>query len=122
MWRKLKYILADDRWFWFLCTVCLLIIAFWLGRISVQIEAVRTQTPVQSVTQIQRSHRSPFTVTGTNAPLVAARSGARYYSKECSGAARIAKENRLYFTTVDHVRAAGYTPAARCDFAEDLLR
>ena len=48
------------------------------------------------------------------ATVVGSQNGARYYRLDCSGVGRINEENLLYFPSVDHARAAGYTPASGC--------
>lgn len=56
-------------------------------------------------------------VTGSIAPggqFVASKSGAKYHFPWCSGAQRISEANKIWFTSVEEARKAGYTPASNC--------
>ena len=46
--------------------------------------------------------------------FLASISGTKYYLPECSGAARIKEENRIWFDTREDAEKAGYEPAANC--------
>ncbi len=46
--------------------------------------------------------------------VVASKNGAKYHLPWCSGAARIAEENRVWFASAAEARRAGYEPAANC--------
>lgn len=45
---------------------------------------------------------------------VASKKGKKYHLPWCSGAARIAEENKIWFSSKKEAEAAGYTPAANC--------
>jgi len=60
---------------------------------------------------------NPDAVIGTtNGPgaFVASKNGTKYYLPTCSGANRIKKENRIWFTSIEEAKSQGYTPAANC--------
>ena len=46
--------------------------------------------------------------------LVASKGGAKYHFPWCSGAQRIAEQNKIWFNSVEEARKAGYTPASNC--------
>lgn len=46
--------------------------------------------------------------------LVGSISGTKYHFPWCSGAQRIKNENKVWFSTPQEARKAGYTPAANC--------
>src|SRR3989338_722502 len=46
--------------------------------------------------------------------LVASKGGAKYHFPWCSGAQRIAEANKIWFSSVEDARKAGYTPASNC--------
>lgn len=123
MWEKLKSTLLDDRIFWFLVIALLLIGAFILGRISVQISNdVRTDSA--RITLLRPSinsgtYTAPLASTTTGS-VYASVQGSRYYSMECGAGTRIETENRLYFLSEEHARAAGYTASALCVFPDTI--
>ena len=45
---------------------------------------------------------------------VASKNGTKYYLPSCSGVAKIAEANKVWFATVSAAKAAGYSPAANC--------
>ena len=45
---------------------------------------------------------------------VASKNGTKYHLPWCSGAARIAEENKIWFASKKEAAVAGYTPAANC--------
>lgn len=52
--------------------------------------------------------------TSSEARVVASRSGTKYYFPWCSGAARIADTNKVWFSSVAAAETQGYTPAKGC--------
>ena len=46
--------------------------------------------------------------------IVASKNGAKYYFPWCSGALRIKDENKIWFSSEDEAKKAGYSPAANC--------
>ena len=45
---------------------------------------------------------------------VASKNGSKYHFPWCSGAKRIAENNKVWFNSTEEARAAGYEPAANC--------
>ena len=50
----------------------------------------------------------------TGGQLVASQNGTKYHFPWCSGAARIAEANKVWFGSVEEAQKAGYTPASNC--------
>lgn len=46
--------------------------------------------------------------------LVASKSGTKYYFPWCSGAARIAEANKVWFASAEEAKSKGYSPASNC--------
>jgi hypothetical protein len=46
--------------------------------------------------------------------VFASKSGKKYYYPWCSGASRIKEENKIWFSSIEAAKAAGYTPAVNC--------
>ena len=46
--------------------------------------------------------------------FVASKNGTKYHFPWCSGAKRISEKNKVWFSSADHARRAGYEPAANC--------
>lgn len=123
MWEKLKYLLRDDRLFQFLVICLLLISAFLLGRLSVQVAAV-FESPNTAVRLLASppqpdTYTIPATATTTTS-VYASVNGERYYSMDCGAGERIAEENKIYFASADPAEAAGYTQSAQCVFPETI--
>ena len=52
--------------------------------------------------------------TGTAGEVVASKSGTKYYSVDCAGAARISDDNKVWFASAALAQKEGYTPADNC--------
>ena len=50
----------------------------------------------------------------TEKKYVGSKNSDKYHLPWCSGAARIAEENKVWFASKEEAEAAGYTPAANC--------
>ncbi len=47
-------------------------------------------------------------------PFVASKNGTKYYYPWCSGVSRIKEENKVWFSSADEAKKAGFQPAANC--------
>ncbi|MFA5998134.1 MAG: hypothetical protein WC814_01990 [Candidatus Paceibacterota bacterium] len=47
-------------------------------------------------------------------PIVASKSGTKYYLPGCAGAERISEANKVWFASAAAAAAAGYAPAVNC--------
>lgn len=115
------------------------VVSFGLGRLSVQ--PMRTVSDIQLLSSVgdaqntgggdvSPQHATTILApgqetgeigTGTQPPAtsaegryVASKNGAKYHLPWCSGAARIAEENKIWFASKQEAEVAGYTPAANC--------
>ncbi len=58
------------------------------------------------------SQKNTPTPIQTSGAYVASKNGKNYYKVSCSN--RIKEENKVYFTTIDDAKKAGYTASATC--------
>ncbi|MEK7552742.1 MAG: hypothetical protein AAB505_01380 [Patescibacteria group bacterium] len=63
---------------------------------------------------IENSTTSDNVTTKSQGQVVGSKNGNKYHYPWCSGAQRIKEENKIWFTSVDEAKKAGYTPAANC--------
>jgi hypothetical protein len=83
--------------------------AFGLGRLSVSPgDAPRLVITAPAV------ETQAAAVVRADGRVVASKSGSKYYLPTCSGATRIKAENKVWFSSVDEAKAAGYEAAANC--------
>jgi hypothetical protein len=54
------------------------------------------------------------TLNNTSGVVVASKNGAKYHYPWCSGAQSIKEENKIWFSSEEKAREAGYTPASNC--------
>jgi len=115
MIEKLKSFLLDDAIFYALLVISVAMVAFLLGRnsmIDVQSQPAGvqiSQTAVPALEQIDGQQTATVTV-------VASRSGTKYHLPTCTGAKQIKDSNLITFATISEAKAAGYGPAANCDW------
>ena len=130
--EKLKSWLQDDTVYIAVLLFVVGVVSFGLGRMSVVEVANQDNNP--SKIQLMASSSilvpqpsplitppvasqgaavivAPVTLGG---PYVGSKSGTKYYLETCSGVKRIKEVNKIYFSSVQDARAAGYTPAANC--------
>jgi len=91
------------------------LISFALGRISVGLEQKET-FPVS----IQENGALLGTLTNTDTnnaarAYVGSKNGTVYHLPACSGASRIAEENKIWFSSKEEAENLGYRPAKNCD-------
>jgi hypothetical protein len=48
--------------------------------------------------------------------VVASSGGTKYHKLDCPGANNIKEDNKIYFNSIEQAKAAGYTPAANCEW------
>lgn len=89
----------------------LIIIAFALGRIS----ALPHMPEAVSIDDKQGTELFVSTEeAGQEGGFVASKNGTKYHLIECPGAKQIKEENKIYFSSEDEARNAGYAPAVNC--------
>lgn len=82
--------------------------SFGLGRLSA-LEEAKPSVSIRAAPKLQ-TPRGMY----IGGLIVAARSGSAYYYPWCSGAAKIAAANRVWFPSEAAAREAGYAPAKNC--------
>jgi len=125
MLEKLKSksveLMAEDALYISLLIVFVGIASFGLGRMSVEsgVEQVANTAGVTIIQPEPTEKGLENTQTQANQleiQLVASKSGARYHLLTCPGASQIKEENKVFFNSAIEAEAAGYTPAANCQF------
>ncbi|OGG80465.1 hypothetical protein A3A39_04165 [Candidatus Kaiserbacteria bacterium RIFCSPLOWO2_01_FULL_54_13] len=108
--QRIKNGTADMIGEWGIIAVVLLVglASFGLGRLSV-LEEVK---PVVSVRQAEAESAPRAMYIG--GLVVASRKGSAYHYPWCSGASTIAASNRVWFSSEEAARKAGYAPAKNC--------
>jgi len=87
------------------------LISFGLGRLS---KIGESRTPITIENTTKTDFVATKSVFDANKTIVASKNGTKYHYVWCSGAATIKEENKIYFSTIEEARQAGYTPAANC--------
>ncbi|MAF59531.1 MAG: hypothetical protein QF858_04260 [Candidatus Pacebacteria bacterium] len=84
--------------------------SFGLGRLS----ALETKKEPVEIISAELGTDLTSTASLGGGAVVASRNGSKYHYPWCSGAKRIAPQNKVEFSTIEEARRAGYTPAANC--------
>lgn len=130
-WEKIKArgggILSDRELFSAVLIIVVGVASFGLGRLSVEervdnmsqgaTPAFTRTMPLNSPGASQNTSSQAVreeTASSTEKGYVASKNSTKYHLPWCSGAARIAEENKVWFATKEEAEAAGYTPAANC--------
>jgi hypothetical protein len=115
MLPKLKSFLRSEQTFLagLLCLVG--IFSYQLGQSSVEVTddvATDQQNPAGVIfTDVAEAPTQTDAV-----KVVASSGGTKYHKLDCSGANNIKEDNKIYFDSIELAKAAGYTPAANCDW------
>lgn len=105
--------------------------AFGLGRLSVleeRREPVKIEYPENKAaagnyeeignsvktSESPKANESKQAETNAGGLLVASKSGTKYHFPWCSGAKSISGTNKIWFSSEEEARAAGYQPASNC--------
>jgi hypothetical protein len=103
-----------------LATVIILValISFGLGRLS-KIRERKTPITVENLGANvetgflpQAQHETQFQT--DKGQVVASKNGTKYHYPWCAGAQSIKEENKIWFSSIEEARKAGYTPASNC--------
>lgn len=110
MWLKVKYgfEVATGEWGPILVVFLVALSSFGLGRLS----ATEASKPVVSVSAAPMEAEPQGMAVG--GLVVASRNGSVYHFPWCSGASQINPANKVWFSSEDAARAAGYTPSKSC--------
>ena len=115
MQHKIKRFSGSERLFMALLMLLTGVVSYQLGQ-----ESVTTQS--QTSSQYSQSAgiifvEAPEVIPDPTAvPVVASRNGTKYHQLDCPGAGTISAQNLIQFDSVREAQAAGYEPAANCDF------
>lgn len=93
------------------------LISFGLGRLS-KIRERKTPITIENLLPNQNmgstSAESAVQSTAPAGQVVASKNGTKYHYPWCAGAQSIKEENKIYFSSIEEARKAGYTPASNC--------
>jgi len=115
MQAKLKSFLGSERTF-------LAVLMCLIGVFSYQLGQSSVETVIEQGSSAQNQAGIIFTdvpepVEQVNPmQVVASSGGTKYHRLDCSGADSIKEDNKIYFNSIELAKAAGYTPAANCDW------
>ena len=118
--EKINTIMANDAVFTVLLLFMVSFASFGLGRASLApLQQVAAPAALPAVQQFsgalpEPSSSTQIEVATTAQQYVASKNSNKYHLPWCSGAKRIAEENKIWFSTKEEAEAAGYTPAANC--------
>lgn len=94
------------------------IIAFGLGRLSVEPNQANQGVVPISESEAEALHATEPHISSTTDAIVggyvASKTGTKYHLPWCAGAQKIKEENKIWFATKAEAETAGYTPAANC--------
>lgn len=112
---KLKSFLWSEQSFLagLLCLVGLF--SFQLGQISIENGSGSNQT-IENKAGIVFIDAPELRVPVGAVQVVASSGGTKYHKWDCPGADSIKESNKIYFDSINQAKAAGYTPAANCEF------
>jgi len=99
--------------------------SFGLGRLS-KIEELRVPIKIKEAQAILEqsatvalslgttTESNGETISAIGGQYVASKTGTKYHYPWCAGARAISEKNKIWFTTVEAAKAAGYQPAGNC--------
>lgn len=113
MLAKIKnFIKTNEKDLILVVTIILVaLISFGLGRLS-KIGESRTPITIENLNKVEPLSNQGSTL--TDKTIVASKNGTKYHYVWCPGAATIKQKNKIYFSTIEEAKKAGYTPAANC--------
>ncbi|MEW5907665.1 MAG: hypothetical protein AB1643_00565 [Patescibacteria group bacterium] len=87
------------------------LISFGLGRLS-KIRENRVPITIENLSANLMIESKPgFDSHGS---VVASKNGTKYHYPWCGGAQQIKEENKIWFSSIEEARKAGYVPASNC--------
>lgn len=115
-WDKIKSsgetFLGDERAFFSVLLVVVSLLSFQLGQYAMLDTSASQSAQVEGYTKDHIDIEKEGVVASV---YVASKNGTRYHLPWCSGARRIAEENKVWFSDKEAAERAGYTPAQNCD-------
>jgi hypothetical protein len=118
MLEKFKSLMAIDAVFVSLLLILVAVASFGLGRLSVVVESGVEQSDrgIEIIESASVLNNKASLMEGVALTVVASKSGSKYHLPTCPGADQIKASNKIIFESIIDAEAAGYTPAANCDF------
>lgn len=124
-YKKIKRT-VDDQDVYVACIIlCVGIVSFWLGTLSVT-ESVKDRALITiqatssrgagfvDVAELGSAYTAIARESLSGGAFVGARNGSVYYPARCSYVSRIKPENRVYFTTADEAESVGRKRSTQC--------
>lgn len=91
--------------------------SFGLGRLSTlekQGNGIEIRYPQNYEARVSAAGDTKIETVSDGGLLVGSRQGSKYHFPWCSGAQRIKESNKIWFSSAEDARNAGYSPAANC--------
>lgn len=111
--EKIKYFFASTHFqevFVILLILCVGLVGFGLGILSER-QQNKQEVYIQENSEVNKDMSS---ISIAQNPIVASRSGTKYYFLWCSGSNRIKESNKIYFKDEKQARKRGLLPASNC--------
>lgn len=89
------------------------LISFGLGRLS-KIEEKKTPIIVENISASVKTSADKTTISSQEGIVVASKNGTKYHYPWCAGGQQIKEENKIWFSTIEEAKKAGYSPASNC--------
>ncbi len=110
----------DSEWldeaFWIVLVIFVAIGAFSLGmRHQRELHLEQNPITISEDNRVVAAWQDYIKNKKSTAEFFASRNGTVYYPLACPSGNRILEENRVYFSTEDEARSAGYKQSARCN-------
>jgi len=118
MLEKLKSFIEDEAIYVSILIIFVAIASFGLGRASITNKDMAQNKPagVEIINNEKNTENRRDEMNKSDFFLVASKSGARYHLLDCPGASQIKESNKIFFASIIEAKAAGFTPAANCQF------
>lgn len=87
------------------------LISFGLGRLS---KIGESKTPITIESPVDGLTGAVNNIATSTKNFVASKNGTKYHFPWCAGAQSIKEENKIWFSTAEEARQAGYQPASNC--------
>lgn len=124
-WKEKLADFLESRYFLLAIIFLVAIISFSLGRISGLGEKRETvkildsgDLPTGQILPVSSAKTnvaaSAAADSNNSGQVVASKNGTKYHYPWCAGAKQISEKNKIYFSSTEEARAAGYTPASNC--------
>jgi len=105
-----------DELFWILLVIFVAIGAFSLGvRSEREQKLIQNPIKIEQSSDVENAWIEYVAQKKSSAEYFASKNGTVYYPLACPSGDRILQENRVYFSSEEEARGAGYKQSARCN-------